>query len=99
MRIAGIRVALLLLLLTAGAARAEDDFIAQCRLGEEHDAEKICGCISEKIAAADRPQALAAMRRANELMAAGKEVDPTSLTPEMREGLRKLVEAETQCLR
>jgi hypothetical protein len=45
----------------------------------------------------DRPNALAAMRRINELTAAGKEIDPSSLTPDMRQGMRKLVETEGQC--
>jgi hypothetical protein len=81
----------------ASAAFADDDFIAQCKRGEEHDADRICACIAGKIAAADRPNALAAMRHINELTAAGKEIDPSSLTPDMRQGMQKLVETEGQC--
>ena len=79
------------------AAFADDDFIAQCKRGEEHDADRICACIAGRIAEVDRPNALAAMRRINELTAAGKEIDPSSLTPDMRQGMRKLVETEGQC--
>jgi hypothetical protein len=90
--------ALLLLLAGAVAARAEDDFVAQCMKGEEHDADKICACIAQKIDPADRPGALAAMRHVNELIASGKEVTPESLTPQLRQGLGKLVQAEAQCM-
>ncbi|HUH84016.1 MAG TPA: hypothetical protein VLX85_05370 [Stellaceae bacterium] len=95
-RLQGILMVALLLPGTS-AAFADDDFIAQCKLGEDHDADRICGCIAQKIAVADRPNALAAMRRINELVAAGKQVDPTSLTPDMRQGMQKLIETEGQC--
>lgn len=81
----------------ASAASADDDFIAQCKRGEDHDADRICACIAQKIGATDRPNALAAMRRINELAAAGKEIDPSSLTPDMRQGMQRLVETEGQC--
>jgi len=96
-KLQGMLAAALLSLSGASAAFADDDFIAQCKRGEDHDADRICGCIAQKIAASDRANALAAMRRINELTAAGKEIDPTSLTPDMRQGMQKLIETEGQC--
>ncbi len=95
-RLQGI-LAAALLLSGASAAFADDDFVAQCKRGEDHDADRICACIAQRIAASYRTNALAAMRRINELTTAGKEVDPTSLTPDMRQGMQKLIETEGQC--
>jgi hypothetical protein len=97
MRMAGLWAALLLLA-SAGAALADDDFVAQCKKGEERDADKICACIAEKIDPADRPGALAAMRYVNDLTASGKQVTPDGMTPELRQSMRKLIQTEAQCL-
>ena len=76
---------------------AADDFIAQCMKGETVDAQRICSCISDKISAKDRPNALAAMTKVNESSAKGEEVNASTLTPEMIQGIAAVTEIEAKC--
>jgi hypothetical protein len=82
-----------------GSGAAADDFIAQCMKGETVDAQRICTCISEKIDAKDRPNALAAMTKVNESTAKGEEVNASTLTPEMIQGISAVTDAETKCVK
>jgi hypothetical protein len=76
---------------------AADDFIAQCMKGETVDAQRICTCISDKISAKDRPNALAAMTKVNAATAKGEEVSASTLTPEMIQGIAAVTEVEAKC--
>jgi hypothetical protein len=65
--------------------------------GETVDAQRICSCISDKISAKDRPNALAAMTKVNESSAKGEEVNASTLTPEMIQGIAAVTEIEAKC--
>jgi hypothetical protein len=79
------------------SAAAADDFVAQCMKGETVDAQRICTCISDKISAKDRPNALAAMTKVNAATAKGEEVNASTLTPEMIQGIAAVTEVEAKC--
>jgi hypothetical protein len=81
------------------ATATADDFIAQCMKGETVDAQRICSCISDNIGAKDRPNALAAMTKVNESTAKGEEVNASTLTPEMIQGIAAVTETEAKCQR
>jgi hypothetical protein len=76
-----------------------DDFIAQCMKGETVDAQRICTCIAERIDARDRPNALAAMTKVNQTTAKGEEVNGSTLTPEMLQGIAAVTDAEGKCMK
>jgi hypothetical protein len=83
----------------AATAAAADDFIAQCMKGETVDGQRICTGISDKIAAEDRPNALSAMTKVNDATAKGEEVNASTLTPEMIQGIAAVTDVAAKCQR
>ncbi|MBI1208334.1 MAG: hypothetical protein GC191_13750 [Azospirillum sp.] len=62
------------------------------------EADKICKCTSEKIVAADRSSAIAALTAVNAALAKGTMLDATALSPDIAKGMNAVMEAQTQCM-
>ena len=80
-------------------ARA-DDFVAACMLGQSPgtDMGRICTCMSGKVAADIRPDAIEALRRSYQSMSdTSKPIDPSTLPPNLMRGLQAVVLAQADC--
>jgi hypothetical protein len=85
-------------LVMPAAARA-DELEAQCKIGNPIDGvDKICKCVSDKIAAADRPGAIKAMKLMNDAMTKGKEPDPSAMTEDVTKAMSVVATAEAACM-
>jgi hypothetical protein len=76
-----------------------DELEAQCKIGNPIDgADKMCKCVSDKIAAPDRPGAIKAMKLMNDAMTKGKEPDPSAMTDDVTKAMSVVATAEAACL-
>ncbi|MCW5735568.1 MAG: hypothetical protein KIS73_15670 [Enhydrobacter sp.] len=82
------------------AARA-DAFIEACMLGSDPatDMPKTCACMSTKVPADVRADAIEALRRSYKSMSdTGTLLDPTQLPPNLMRGLQAVVLAQADCM-
>ncbi len=79
-----------------GEARAQSDFITECRVTAS---EKTCNCMQAQVPAAQQPAAIAAMRKTNAAMnQGGTPLDPSTLPPAEMKGLQAVVLAQAACM-
>ena len=80
----------------SGAARADDEFMKECRVTRS---QKMCECISSKLPADKRAAAIEGMRKSNtSTQPGGNLLDPSTLTPEQMQGLDAVVIAQASCM-
>ena len=95
----GATVAAALLLLPTAAWA--DDFTDACMLGSDPatDMPKTCACMSTKVPADVRADAIAALQRSYKAMQdTGTLLDPTQLPPNLMRGLQATVLAQADCM-
>ncbi|WP_422002828.1 hypothetical protein [Reyranella sp.] len=92
----GTGLALSFALVTGGAALAQnDEFVKVCMATTP---QKTCECISSKIPADKRQDALEGLRRSNKAMEPGGNLlDPSNLTQAQMLGLDAVVLAQADC--
>jgi hypothetical protein len=81
-------------------AYAADEFMDACMLGNSpgSDMPRICTCMSEKVDAKIRGDAIEAMRRSYQSMAdTSKSIDPATLPQNLMMGLQAVVLAQADC--
>ncbi len=83
------------MLAMAGSARA-DEFMTECRVTAS---QKMCDCISGRIAPDMRAKAVAGLRKSNASVAAtGSLLDPATLSQNEMQGLNAVVAAQAYCM-
>lgn len=78
-----------------------DDFTDACMLGSDPatDMPKTCACMSTKVPANVRADAIEALRRSYKSMSdTGTLLDPTQLPPNLMRGLQAVVLAQADCM-
>lgn len=88
------------LLAMSGVAWA-DEFTDACMLGSDPatDMPKTCACMSTKIPADVRADAIEALKRSYKAMSdTGTLLDPTQLPPNLMRGLQATVIAQADCM-
>ena len=88
---------------TVGVAKA-DQFVDLCVKSdqtpgaEKATVEKTCACAVGKVSAADRPQALAAMKAMADAIASGKPEDMANAMANNAKGMEVMMTAEAMCM-
>jgi hypothetical protein len=81
---------------TSTAARAQDDFMKECRVTTS---EKMCECIYSKMPADKRAAATEGLQKSNKAtQPGGNLLDPSSLSQEQMQGLDAVVIAQANCM-
>ena len=87
----------------AGVAKA-DEFVDLCVKSDQTPGadkaalEKTCACAAGKVSAADRPQALAAMKAMADAMVSGKPEDMANAMANSGKGMEIMMTAEATCM-
>jgi hypothetical protein len=91
----GLVVAVLSTGLSTGA-RAQDDFMQQCRVTTP---QSMCQCIYDKMPPDKRAAAVEGLRKSNAATKPGGNLlDPSTLTQEQMQGLDAVVVAQANCM-
>ena len=78
------------------AAAQGDEFMKECMVTAS---QKMCDCISSKVPADQRANAIVGMRKSNaSVSVTGNLLDPASLTPNEMQGLNAVVAAQAYCM-
>ena len=96
-----LRVTATAFALTVGLASAAmaDDFIKECKIGNPGPtADKVCGCMSDKVTGSDRSDVIEAMSKTNVAMAKGAAADPATMTPKVMKGIETAMTVQAQCM-
>ena len=81
---------------TCTAARAQEDFMKECRVTTP---EKMCECIYSKMPADKRAAAIQGLQKSNAAtQPGGNPLYPSMLTPEQMQGLDAVVLAQGNCM-
>jgi hypothetical protein len=79
-----------------------DDFVTECEFNNRDrgsDAERLCNCMSEKVAGPVRADAIEAMRKMNaSIRVGGAPLDPSTLPASQMNGLDAVVAAQATCM-
>jgi len=88
-----------LFVLAAPVAASADELEAQCKISNPIDgADKLCKCVSDKIAGGERPGAIKAMKLTNDAMAKGAMPDQSAWTDDMVKSMTTVATAEAGCM-
>lgn len=80
-------------------AAVADDFIKECKIGNAGPtADKVCGCMSEKITGSDRADAIEAMNKTNEAMAKGTAAAASGMSPKVMKSMEVVMGAQVACM-
>jgi hypothetical protein len=87
----------ILAVILSGAARAQgDEFMKECMVTTS---QRTCECISSKMPADKRADAVAGLRKSNAAtQPGGNLLDPSTLTPAQMQGLDAVVAAQASCM-
>ncbi len=78
------------------AAAQGDDFMKECMVTSS---QKMCQCISSKVPADQRANAIAGMRKSNaSVSVSGNLLDPSTLNQNEMQGLNAVVAAQAYCM-
>ncbi len=78
------------------AVAQADDFMKECMVT---GSEKMCGCMSARIPADQRANAVVGLRKSNASVAvSGNLLDPKTLTQNEMQGLNTVVAAQAYCM-